>query len=250
MALNLVTQLLGYDFDTAQRFAEGLISKMTGDKFIIKFEGVALRCSRTKQGIRLEGAFFSMQFMFLYAQTGAYMYTEQIPRPVALFYDIIHIVGDHLELKVIPRVELAMDNAEIENYIGALVKSTDPRFEELANMVSQFQWREPSYESVAGNLSIRWYSDKAENQTALKIITRFREEYSIQKAVLLEVRKGYDLIMPLFCGKDVFYASDELAAIEPILADITRITYKFIIKVERGDADIPRSIDLSASKKV
>jgi hypothetical protein len=221
---------------------------MTGDKFIIKFEGVALRCLRTKQGLKLEGAFFSMQFMFLYATNGAYMYTEQIPRPVSLFYDVIHIVGSYLELTVIPRVELAMDNDKIENYIAALAKSTDPRFKELADMVSKFKWKQPSYESVAGNLAIHWYSDKAENQTALKIIARFREEYAIRKAVLLEVRKGYDQVMLLFCGKDVFYDPDELTAIEPMLADVTRITYKFIVKVERGDSDVARSLDISPPK--
>ncbi|MDR3302824.1 MAG: hypothetical protein LBS86_00235 [Treponema sp.] len=249
MALNLVTQLVGYDFDTAQRFAEGLISKMTGDKFIIKFDAVGLRSSRTKQGVKLEGAFFSMQFMFLYSTDGAYLYTENIPRPVALFYDVVHIVGGYLGLPIIEPVALVMDDAEIERCITALVKSTDPRFHELADMVSQFQWKQSTYENIAGNLTIHWYCAQAENATAQKLIARFCAEYTLQQAALLEVQKGYDRVLLLFCGRDVYYAADDLAVIEVMLADITRITFKFIIKVERGDTDIARSLDIRDIKK-
>ncbi|MDR3301798.1 MAG: hypothetical protein LBT01_04610 [Spirochaetaceae bacterium] len=248
MPLNLVTQLLGYDFDTAQRFAEGLISTMTGDKRIIKFEDVALRSSRTKRGVKLQGEFFSMQFMFLYSTDAAYMYSEHIPRPVALFYDIVHIIGSYIGLKMPEPVELAMDDASIERCISLLVKSTNPRFKELADMASRFQWKEPRYENIAGNLTIHWYCARSDNPSALKLIARFCAEYEVQEAVLLDVRKGYDHVTLICCGNDVFYAACELDFIETILADITRITFKFIIKVERGDPDVARSLDMKTYK--
>ncbi|MDR3172064.1 MAG: hypothetical protein LBU17_10635 [Treponema sp.] len=248
MARNFVTQLYGYDFDNAKLFADMLIAEL-GDKKTISFDKVTFKYMQTKKGVKLEGSFFTMQLLFVYSPEGAYILTEEVSRPIAIFYDAINIVGGYLGNMVIPEVEFLLNDTDIAAYIDSLVKSTDNRFAELSAMVRCFQWPEPTYKSRSANLFIKWYSRKTENQSACKLFAQFQEEYDVSNIVLLEATKCYDRFLLLFCGTDVFYSAHELEEIDLLLEDVSRITYKFIIKIERDDEDKARLVDIPSFRK-